>query len=235
MELSQFTGGLWIPRYFGGAIPLDALLQAQDIAFLSQGGIRGRGGRTLYGSPGQPVTSLWRHYPRTGTPAFLAVRDGGSSAEIRHDTASNGTFAAVTGGTGFATGKPIYWSNWPQKNKTFFANGAGVWAYNGVIAQVTMTGTGITGPYLVVHQDRLVGTVLSEINYSVYFTDIGDETTVTAGNQLSFNDQQGGSITGIFSFSDDLLVVCKSTNLWNVLGDLRYSAIKKKYSEIGFI
>src|SRR6187402_2180680 len=112
MEVSDFLGGLYIPPYFGATIPSNALLRADNIEFDSSGLVRGRRGRALYATVPAAVTSMWRHYPKTGSPSFLAALDSGAGVEIRHDTASDGTFAPITGGTGFATGKRFFWSNW---------------------------------------------------------------------------------------------------------------------------
>ncbi len=239
MDFANFHGGLWIPRKFGGPIPANALLQADDIVYLPGGGVRGRGGRTKYNASllSGSVLGLWRHYPRTGSPAFLSFEDTGATVNVKHDTAGAGVFSSITGGTGFATGARPSFTNWASKNKTFFANGFGLWAYNGVIAAVTQTGGQITGPYLAIHQSRLVGTVLNEINYSLYFTAVDDETTITAGNQLNFSEPQGGSITGVVSLSgsSETLLLLKSTSLWVVTGDLQFNPLKDRYSEIGCV
>jgi len=114
------------------------------------------------------------------------------------------------------------------------ANGDVLLSYNGVITTVVQTGGQITGPYLVIHQSRLFGTKLSEINYSVYATDVNDELTINAASQLNVSDPQGGSITGLASLPDRLLIF-KSTNIWTLLGDIRFSAILTKLTETGCI
>jgi hypothetical protein len=239
MDFTNFLSGLWIPRRFGGPIPMTSLLEATDIVYLPSGGVRGRGGRVKYNAAplSGSVLALWRHFPRAGAPAFLAAEDTGSTVNLKHDTASNGTFAAITGGGGFATGKRFYFTNWASKNKTFFANGDGLWSYNGVIAAVTQTGVQMTGPYVTVHQARLVSTRSDEINYSVYFSDVDDETKVSAGNQINVSDPQGGSITAIISLAGaaNVLVIGKSTNQWVVTGDLQFNPIKARYSEVGIV
>jgi hypothetical protein len=232
--LSNFLGGLYVPDYFGATIPSNALLRAENIEYNPSGGVRGRRGRVVYATVPGVATSLWRHYPRTGSPAFLAAIDSGSSVTIRHDTASNGTFTPVSGGGSYATGKRFVWTNWGSKDRSFGANGDKLLSYNGVITEVVQTGPQITGPYIVVHQSRLFGTKPSEINYSVYASDINDETTVSPQNQLNVSDPQGGSITGLASIPDRL-VIFKNTSIWTMLGDIRYSSILTKLSEIGSI
>jgi hypothetical protein len=231
--LSNFLGGLHIPRYFGAAIPNNALLVADNIEYDARaGGLRGRRGRSLYATLPAKVTSLWRHYPKTGSPAFLAQVDTGSNSTIYHDTASSGTFTAVTGGGSYATGKRFFYTNWASKDRSFFANGQVLLSYNGVITSVTQTGGQITGPYIVVHQSRLFGTRFDEINYSVYATDVNDELTISSQSQLNVSDPQGGSITGLASLPDRLLIA-KSTNIWTMLGDIRFTPILTKFSEVG--
>ena len=234
MELTNFLGGLWVPPYFTAQAPNNALITADNIEYGHTGAVQGRRGRTLYGTLPAKAISLWRHYPRTGSPATLAAVDNGASVELRHDTASNGTFATVTGGAGLATGKRLFFTNWGSKDRSFFANGVGLYSYNGVITNVVQTGPQITGPYVVVHQSRLFGTKADEINYSVYATDVNDELTVNAANQLNVSDPQGGSITGLASLPDRLLIL-KNTSLWVMLGDIKFSAILTKLTETGCV
>lgn len=233
--LTNFTGGLHIPRYFGAQIPNTGLLEASNVEFDSRsGGLRGRRGRSLYATlPAKPI-SLWRHYPKTGSPAFLAQVDNGTNSVLYHDTASTGTFTTISGGGSYTTGKPFYWTNWASKDRSFMANGDVLLSYNGVVTTVTQTGPAITGPYIVMHQSRLFGTKTSEINYSVYATAINDETTVDPVNQLNVSDPQGGSITGLASMQDRLLIA-KSTNIWTMLGDIQFSPILTKLCEVGCV
>ena len=233
--LTNFLGGLHIPRYFGAAIPSNALLVADNVEYDARsGGLRGRRGRTLYATLPAKVTSLWRHYPKTGSPAFLAQVDNGSNSTIYHDTASSGTFAAATGGGPFSSGKRFFYTNWASKDRSFMANGDGLLSYNGVVTVVIQTGGQITGPYIVVHQSRLFGTRSDEINYSVYATDVNDELTISAQSQLNVSDPQGGSITGLASLPDRLMIF-KNTSLWAMLGDIRFTPILTKLSEVGCV
>jgi hypothetical protein len=234
MEVSDFLGGLYIPPYLGASIPSNALLRADNIEFDSSGLVRGRRGRALYATVPAAVTSMWRHYPKTGSPSFLAALDSGTSVTLMHDTASTGTFAPISGGGTYATGKRFTWSNWASKDKSFGANGDILISYNGVVTTVTQTGPAILGPYITVHQSRLFGTRPDEINYSVYASEINDETTVNPVNQLNVSDPQGGSITGLFTMPDRL-VIFKSSCIFTMLGDIRYSAILTRLSEIGAI
>ena len=215
-------------------IPNNGLLQADNIHYKNDGSVRGRRGIAVYGTPGTKVTSMWRHYPRSGSAASLAQLDTGSSSSLRHDTASNGTFAAISGAGSYATGKPFYYTNWGSKDRTFLANGVNLLSYNGTITTVVQTPTQCTGPYLTVHQSRLFITKQDEINYSVYATNVNDETTIDPANQLNVSDPQGGSITGLSSRNDRLLIY-KSTCVWMLLGDIKYSAILNRTSDIGCI
>jgi hypothetical protein len=218
--ITDLSGGLWIPDQTDFALPQNALLQADNLDYLPSGGIRGRRGRTKYNAtllPGS-VLSLWRHYPRAGTPATLVAFVNGATVELRHDTLGDGTFSAATGGTGFAANTRWHFSNWPSKNRTFLANGVdNLRSYNGVFSD--MGATPKKGPYLTVWQTRLWATEPTELNYSVYCTDVDNETSWPPDNHLNVSDPQGGLITGLAGF-DDRLIILKTTGLWSFFGDI---------------
>ena len=123
MEMRNFLGGLWLPSFFGDQAPANGLLAADNIEYMPSGAVRGRRGRVLYGTVPAKAVSLWRHYPRTGSPAFLAAYDDGISTTIRHDTASNGTFAVISGSPTFATGKRFFFTNWATTPRGVFRLG----------------------------------------------------------------------------------------------------------------
>lgn len=237
LTLTDFSGGLWLSDQTDFAIPPNALLQAQNIDYLPSGALRGRRGYTKYNAsllPGS-VLSLWRHYPRSGTPATLAAFVNAATVEIRHDTVGAGTFAAVTGGTGFAAATRWHFTNWPSKNKTFLANGSdNLRAYNGVLAD--MGAIPKKGPYLTVWQSHLWATDPTELNYSVYASEVDDETVWPADNHLNVSDAQGGRIVGLVGWQDRLIIL-KSTGLWSFFGDidLPVSSNLQQYSDKGCV
>lgn len=237
---------MWIVDNAAGGpqfgIPENALLDAQNVEYLTSGGVRGRRGRTLLGTLANPARSLWRHYPRTGTPSTLAAGDSGATVDFENASGTSGTFAAVAGGSGFTTGYPWYFTNWPSQNKSFLANGQdALKSYDGTTIATVASAGGAgnlnpvpNGPYLTIHKGRLWATKQSEINYSVYASAVNDPTTFPAVNQLSLNDQRGGVITGLQSFFD-FLIGFKSTSLWRFIGDISTltGAQLAKYSDRG--
>jgi hypothetical protein len=77
LKFNDFSSGLWIPAdgdsvdpQPGFAVPENALLVADNVEYLSSGGVRGRRGRTLRTASAIPnadeVVGLWRHYGRRG-------------------------------------------------------------------------------------------------------------------------------------------------------------------------
>ena len=92
------------------------------------------------------------------------------------------------------------------------------------------------GPYITIHKSRLWVTKVSELNYSVYASEINDETTWLSASQLSVNDPQGGLITGLASFFDFLLIF-KETSLFRFVGDIStvLGAQLALYSDYGCI
>jgi hypothetical protein len=237
ITLSDFSGGLWNPDQTEFALPSNALLLASNLDFLTTGGLRGRRGRVKYNATVLPgaVLSLFRHYPRVGSAATLAAFVNGGSVEIRHDTIGNGTFSPITGGTGFAAGQRFFFATWPTKNNTFLANGVDTMrSYNGVLSD--MGATPPKGPYLTVWQSRLWATRPDEINYSVYASDVNDETVWPADNHLQVADPQGGKIVGLVGWQDRLIIL-KTTGLFSFFGDidLPVSSNLQQFSDRGCV
>lgn len=246
MRVASFADGLWIVDNVPGGpefgVPENAVLVAQNIHYLPSGGVRGRRGCTLLGTASAAVRSLWRHYPRTGTPSTLVAVDNGANVSFENASGTSGTFAAVPGGSGFTTGFPWYFTNWPSQNKSFLANGQdAMQSYDGTTIAPVVSAGGAgnldpvpNGPYLTVHKARLWATQQSEINFSVYASAVNDPTTFPGANQLSLNDQRGGVITGLESFFD-FLIGFKSTSLWRFIGDISTltGAQLAKYSDVG--
>lgn len=208
------------------AIPPDALLTADNIEYLQSGGVQGRRGRTKLNSsalPG-PVEELWRHYPRTGTKNTLAFVDVGASISAWKADDNSGTFTEAT------TGLPDddYWgfANWPAKNKTFITStSGGLREWNGTaVSSVTASGTNEVdltnlGPYITLHKSRLFATNVDELNYSVYASNVNDETTWLNVSHLSLNDPQGGKTTGLVGWND-FLILFKEGSLFRFIGDI---------------
>lgn len=233
LTLDNFSGGLWIADQAQFTMPANALLIADNLEYLPSGAIRGRRGRAKYNASllAGSVLSLWRHYPRSGTPATLAAFVNGANVDFKHDTIGDGTFSAVTGGTGFTAATRWHFANWPSKNKTFLANGSNTMrSYNGVIAD--MGATPKKGPYLTVWQSMLWATEPTELNYSVYASDVDDETVWPAANHLNVSDPQGGLITGLAPWQDQLIIL-KSTGLWRFYGEIGFGGNLAQYSDIG--
>lgn len=237
-EVTDFLGGLWIPDNFDAQAPNNGLIQADDIEYLPDATIRGRRGRILFSTGNQyPFLSLWRHYPRSadGSQRWLGVFDSGLATVVRHDVGTPGVFTELTGGTGHTAGRPFWFTTWASKDKTFLANGHELLQYDGsAITPVVQSGTAITGPYLTLHQSRLVGTRSDEITYSIYATSVDDETS-SPGIHLNLSDREGGSIVGVGTLGDRLIIQ-KTTGLWSLLGDIEVLAgipILTQYSNRG--
>jgi hypothetical protein len=227
VRFNNFSDGLWLPEGIDFGVPPNALLVANNIEYTTSGGVRGRRGRTRFVTLASPIISLWRHYPRTGSIKTLAAIDSGSAVKFQDASGTSSTFADVSGGGSLTTAMPWYFTNWSSKNKSFLANGSNpLKSYDGsAIASVSSVGTAgylnpvPDGPYLVIHKARLWATKSSELNYSVYASNVNDETSFLATNQLSVNDPKGGVITGLASFFDFLLIF-KSSSIWRFVGDI---------------
>lgn len=225
--IPSFSGGLWTSHEGAEfAIPNDALLIANNIEYRQSGGIIGRRGRTKLNSSALsgPVRELWRHYPRTGTKNTLAFVDIGASVTVFKADGTSGTFSSAT--TGLPDDARWSFANWPAKNKTFIVSTSGTLReWNGTaVSSVTASGSNQVnlaklGPYITVHKARLFATHVDELNYSVYASDVNDETTWLSASHLSVNDPQGGAITGLQSFNDFLLIF-KEGSLWRFVGDI---------------
>ena len=244
LVIPSFAGGLWSSHEGDeSGVPPDALLIANNVEYRQAGGIIGRRGRTKLNSSALsgPVRELWRHYPRTGTKNTLAFVDVGGSVTAFKADDSSGTFSSAT--TGLPDDARYSFANWPQKNKSFIVSSSGgLRQWNGTaVSSVTASGTNEVdltnlGPYITVHKSRLFASNVDELNYSVYASEVNDETTWLSVSQLSFNDPQGGAITGIQSFNSFLLVF-KEGSLWRFVGDISTTldAQKDMYSDRGCV
>lgn len=239
MRFAGFQDGLWVVE--AGQeyqVPANALTQADNVEFLQDGSVRGRRGVLKYNSSAESgaIKGMWRHYPRTGTAKLLVATDVGSTVTLRVGDDGAGTFANVTSGTGL-TDAYHYFANWPAKNKTFITNGTDeMKEYDGSTLATTASGTAKKGPYLTVHKSRLWATDPSELTHSVYASDVNDEDTWDAASHLSVNDPQGGTIKGLASFMD-FLVILKDTSLFRFTGDISTTvgAQLALYSDIGCV
>ena len=221
MQWTNFSDGLWLPETVDYQVPPNSLLRADNVEYMTGTGLRGRRGRLLLGTVPNKAISLWRHYPRTGTPSTLAANDDGAAVAFYSASGASGTFGAVAGGGGLTTGTPWYFTNWASQNLSILANGVDTLrSYNGTtIATITTTPIVVDGPYLVLHKSRLWATKSTEINFSVYASAVNSTTSFPAANQLSVNDPLGGKVTGLGSFFD-FLIIGKSTSMWRFVGDI---------------
>jgi hypothetical protein len=120
---------------------------------------------------------------------------------------------------------------WPARNMTFvFCGGDTLYSYNGVnfsgvlsgiIADVTMTPR--TGPHATLYRDRLYATDPDELNYSIYASDVLDETIWRPDAHLNVSDPQGGRINGLEAWGDSLWIF-KETSIWRWTGDVSLEA-----------
>lgn len=231
MRFASFSAGLYLPESADFAIPADGLLQAKNLDFLWSGGVRGRRGVTAYNASALPgtVRGLWRHYPRgtagPGTGKLFAVAQDGTSHRFYTGNDGTGVFTEI-GSSSLTSAITIpAFVNWPSKNKTFWAYGDdtnGMRSFDdSAIATVSTTTLDADklGPYLALHKSRLWATYFGETNYSVYASAVDDETSWPAANHLNIGDQQGGTVTGLVSWRDYILIF-KTTSGWSFLGDI---------------
>ena len=253
LTFSDFSGGLYESqalRIYSGP---NSLLQAQNIEYFVSGGgevkIRGRRGVVRYTTSAEAgvIRSLYRHSRRSGARSLLVAYENGSgNITFKHDTNDDGTLEVISGVPTTTTGARWHFATWPSQDATYMvstaASGAdGLRKYDPgagtPITTVSLTGVSVDGPYLTVWKDRLWVTKASELNYSVYASELNDPTTFPATNQLSVNDPEGGIITGLVAFGDSLLIF-KNTGIWRFTGDIEFSDSSSQltqYSDVGCI
>jgi len=165
------------------------------------------------------------------TRRFLVAtrKDWGSyvSTRLWHE-ASTGYFTQL-GAASYTSHRPTF-VFWPARNMSFvFTGGQELLTYNGalaavvpsIVADVTMTPR--TGPYAALFKDRLYATDPAELNYSVYASEILDETTWKPDAHLNVSDPQGGTIQGLEAWGDSLWIL-KDTSIWRWTGDVSLDA-----------
>ena len=241
MDLKDFTGGLFDPEGVNFAIPPNGLLTADNLEFLRSGGIRGRRGFTSYITSAtagltNPIILLWRHYANgTAANSFLAARDNSTTVSLLRDGTGTGGFS-TTLITSWTTAQRVYPAFWPQRNSTFLVNGSnGLYRYDGTnLNTVTNAAVNVNGPFITVWKSRLWTSLSTELDRSIYGSNVNDETNFPAGNQLNVSDPQGGNISGLVGFSDALIIL-KETNLWRFIGDIQFGGQLTRYSDQGCI
>lgn len=242
LSFRDFRSGLYVTDRLPMAVPPNGLLVAKNIDYVpGHDGtikVRGRMGTKVF-QPDAPlpgeVLSIYRHYPRQGTPSWLVSYRDGPWVKLKKDTdaPADGVLELVTGAPVLSEKAMWRFVNWPARGFAYGVNGEyGLWLYDGamveVILQGMLSGTGLElGPYITLWRGRLWFTFVPEIQYSVYVVDVVPETADVVRNievvsQVSVNDQQGGEIVGIEGFRDTLLIF-KNTSLWAFVGDPRFA------------
>ena len=251
----DFKEGLWLPvnlKVYGSPT---SLLQAKNVEYFvaGDGKIKMRGRRAInrintapIQDPSAPdyVYALYRHYRRNGTEYLLGIYKDGATATLKHDSNDDGAFESIASVTSTVTlsGTRFYFATWPSQDKTFFTSNNtldGLKYYDPgsapAVATQAISGVAVDGPYLTVWKDRLWVTKASEINYSVYASEINDPATFTGTTQLSVNDPEGGLITGLVAYGDSLLIF-KNTGVWRFTGDPEFGdAQLVQYCPIGCV
>lgn len=233
LHFADWSAGLWLHESLDVYAPPSALLQAQNVEYFSGGDgtvkLRGRRAKVRLNTDAPlagTVRTLYRHYPRSGDPSLLIAFENSGNVNFKKDTNDDGIFEAVTGDFNAQTGQAWQIVNWPTKNAAYGVNGYnGLRKYDGSLTEMTLvssafaaTGSDI-GPYITVWKDRLWFTKLSELNYSVYATDINSDTTISSSNHLSLNEPKGGNITGLAPFGD-LILLFKDSAIFIFVGGL---------------
>jgi hypothetical protein len=241
LRFNDFSGGLWDSQALNIYAPPNALLKAQNVEYVPGGEavkLRGRRGINYKDQPANAgsILGLWRFYPRdTGSndPQWLGLIQNSSSgnADFVHDNDEDGVFDDTLSGspTGYTASKRFYGVNWPAKNRFYLTNGdAGLLYYDGTnITKITQAATSVysgddnIGPYIEVWKSRLWTVHETNINFSVYASDVNTDDVFPSGNQLSANDPDGGDIAGIVGIGDALLVF-KTSGIWRFIGDIEF-------------
>jgi hypothetical protein len=184
------------------------------------------------------VVNVTVSYLESIDPTFLVANVNGT--DLDYNLGSAGVFAAVPGGTGLLlpTHKPRA-VIWPAKGKTFLFDGTNpVKQFDGVTISDVPTGdAGIAphrGPYAALYRDRLFATEPAELGFSVYATEINEESEWASEYHLSCNDPQGGAIAGLATFAD-MLIVLKQTCLFRWVGDVYSGGQLANYSDRGCV
>ena len=169
------------------------------------------------------------HYTASVGDQFLVGYVSG--ANLQYATGSAGTFSAVSGGSVANPSRRPWLVPWPQLNRIFIFDGENEPRYYDgdaisiLTAEEVAAGTGLfqtisprKGPYACLHKNRLVATDPSELQSSVYFTDVNSPSRWRPELQLACNDDRGGKMTGLASFGDTLCMF-KNTAVFTFVGD----------------
>lgn len=182
------------------------------------------------------------YYSAPSASRFLVGHDAGGT--LVWETLAAGSFAAVPGGSYADPARRPWVVSWPQKNALFIFDGLNpAKVYDGfelrdVIARPPADGgAGIApkkGPFACLHRNRLYVTDPGELQYSVYGSDINDETNWRPRIHLAVNDARGGVITGLASFVDSLIIF-KDTALFVFNGDPEFGGTLFEFSPDGCV
>lgn len=179
-------------------------------------------------------------YYEDAAPARVFVVAHESGATLIYNAVSGGVGTPISGGTVPAPLARTRYIRWPEKNATFLFDGRNaVRRFNGTTIDVVQTGGqfGIAprkGPYAALWQDRLFATDPMEADFSVYASELSNETEWNPQLQIALNDPHGGQITGLVA-AGDRLVILKESSLWYLTGDIEFGTQLVRYSEQGCV
>jgi hypothetical protein len=161
-----------------------------------------------------------------------------------------GTWQTFPGYRPYRAARRVRFVPWPEQDATFLFDGLNpVRRYDspspstlpfGQMSLVEAAVGGMApppGPYAALWQSRLWATTPSEINFSVYGSEVNDPTTWRGDIQLSVNDPDGGIITGLVPVAGNVpqLIILKDTCLFYFIGDPLSGGQLVRYSQRGCI
>lgn len=226
---ASFPGTLTTAVY-GGAGDLWGVALSADEVSAQDFGV-GISVENTSGSPGIGFVewiSVRIFFTDSSANQFIAAYSSGSNLQYVSGTA--GVWSNITGGTLASPSRRPHIVSWPQKGKLFLFDGVNALSqYDGdkispVLDHVDSNDPTAVflsprkGPYAALHKGRLWATEPGELAFSVYGSEVNDETDWRPDVQLSVNDDRGGSITGVESFGDNL-VIFKDTAVFRFPGD----------------
>lgn len=129
---------------------------------------------------------------------------------------------------------PVRAVPWQELDATFVFDGANaVRRYDGR-QWVTGPLDARKGPYAALWRNRLWATDPAELAFSVYASGINDVESWRPELQLSVGDPRAGTITGLES-DGDRLVILKDSGVWTFEGDVEFGGVLTQVAEIGCV
>lgn len=241
------NGDLWS---YSWNVDSDGVRNALSVMISAQAGADGSVAEIDYAE-----MTIWIQAPLLAPRTLVAYNRiaGGRTFALHRVLEDDGSWWITTDVVQWSPAARQRFVSWPERDATFIFDGAnpvlqytsehptvpGLWPHGYTVILEVVAGSLAPpmGPYATLWQNRLWATRPSEIQFSVYACEPNDPTSWQPDIQLSVNDAEGGTITGLVAIAGNIsqLLILKTTCLWYFVGDPVSGGQLVRYSQRGCV